>query len=316
MPLEGGERTRAQRTQLNVLTSSASVPTFSERLTARRHLWWDRPTRRRGQGLGDVAHWLRDKHTFRSREDQAETWRCCPYWQRTLIQKWNSREFASKYGCRVPELYWHGGPFSRPPLESLPDHFVVRPVRGAARRGVLVVSGGRELLRDESATDSELRTELSRLRRLRYPRRLSYPTAILIEEFVREEDGGYRLPLEYKCHVFGESVAAISVTERTGMKTGKLRFYTPGWEPCPDPMNVELPQAEIRDPPACLEEMLRQASTLGAQLQTYMRIDFFATDRGCVFNEFASLPGDGLGWTPYCNDLFGALWAERFPDAA
>ena len=192
----------------------------------------------------------------------------------------------------------------------------MRTVRGAARRGVQVVSDGRELLRQESATESELGTPLSRLRRLRYPNRLSYPTAILIEEFVREDDGAYRLPLEYKCHVFGETVAAISVTERTGMTTGKLRFYTPGWEPWPDPMNVELPQAEIRDPPGCLEEMLRQASTLGTQLQTYMRIDFFATDRGSVFNEFSSLPSAGLGWTPYCNEVFGALWAERFPDAA
>ena len=272
-------------------------------------MWWDRPAWRRGQGLGDVAHWLRDQHTFRSREDPDETWRCCPYWQRTLIQKWNSREFASKHGCRVPELYWSGGPFARPPLESLPDHFVVRPVRGAARRGVLVVSGGRELLRQESATESELRRQLSRLRRLRYP------ATILIEEFVRDDDRGYRLPLEYKCHVFAESVAAIEVIERTGFQTGTKRWYTPGWEPFPDPMHVGLPQAEIRDPPACLEEMLRQASTLGAQLQTYMRIDFFATDRGCVFNEFSSLPGGGLDFTPYCDDLFGALWAERFPDA-
>jgi hypothetical protein len=263
-----------------------------------------------------VAHWLRDKHTFRSREDPDETWRCCPYWQRTLLQKWNSREFAAKHGCRLPELYWYGGPFTRAPLESLPDSFVVRSVRGSGRRGVLVVSNGRELLRQQSATESVLRRRLSRLRRLRYPSRLSYPTTILIEEFVRDDDSGYRLPLEYKCHVFAESVAAISVTDRTSVKKATHRFYTPGWESFHDPMNVGLPQAEIRDPPACLEEMLRQASTLGTELQTYMRIDFFGTDRGCVFNEFSSLPGEGPDYTPYCEDFFGALWAERFPDAA
>ena len=98
--------------RLKVLTGPASVPTFSERLAMRRRLWWDRPAWRGGQGLGDAVHWLKDKHAFRTREDPAETWRCCPYWQRTLIQKWNSREFASKHGCRVPELYWSGGPFS------------------------------------------------------------------------------------------------------------------------------------------------------------------------------------------------------------
>jgi hypothetical protein len=172
-----------------------------------------------------------------------------------------------------------------------------------------VVSGGRELLRQESATKSELRRRLSRLGRLRYP------ATILIEEFVRGDDREYWLPLECKCHVFAESVAAIEVLERTGFQTGTKRFYTPGWEPFPDRMNVGLPQAEIRDPPACLEEMLRQASTLGAQLQTYMRIDFFAPDRGCVFNEFSSRPGGGLDYTPHCDELFGRLWAERIPDA-
>jgi hypothetical protein len=54
---------------------------------------------------------------------------------------------------------------------------------------------------------------------------------------------------------------------------------------------------------------------MGAELGTYMRIDFFATDGGCVFNEFSSAPGRGEGYTPYCNGVFGALWAERFPDA-
>ena len=110
-------------------------------------------------------------------------------------------------------------------------------------------------------------------------------------------------------------MAAIQVIEKTGVRSPPHRYYTPRWEPFPDPMNVCVPQAEIRDPAACLEEMLRQASTLGAQLQTYMRIDFFAPDRGCVFNEFSSLPDAGRDFTPYCNDLFGALWAERFPDA-
>jgi hypothetical protein len=257
-----------------------------------------------------VAHWLRDQHTFRSREDPDEAWRCCPYWQRTLIQKWNSREFVSKHGCRVPELYWSGGPFSRAPLESLPDNFVVRPVRDSAHRGVLVVSDGRDLLRQEPATESELRTRLSP------PHRLRRPTTILIEEFARGEDGGYRLPLEYKCHTFAESVAVVEEIERTGPRTGTKIFYTPQWEPLADRMQARLPQGEIRDPPACLEEMLRHASTLGAQLQTYMRIDFFATDRGSMFNEFSSHPGGGRHWTPYCDELFGALWAERFPDAA
>ena len=234
-------------------------------------------------------------------------WRCCALWQRTLLNKWNGREFAAKHGCPVPELYWQGGLFSRPPLESLPDNFVVRPVWGAFQRGVLLISDGVELLRQESATLPELRRTLS------LPRRLSHPTRILIEELVTSSDR--RFPLECKCHCFGDAVAAVQVIERVGFRKATHRFYTPEWEPFPDRMNVFLDEAEIRDPPGCLESILGHAARVGAALGTYMRIDFFVADRGCVFSELSSVPLAGRDFTPYCDELFGALWAEKVPAA-
>ena len=80
-------------------------------------------------------------------------------------------------------------------------------------------------------------------------------------------------------------------------------------------MNTDLAQAEPRDPPRCLEEMLRLARRLGVAIGTHMRIDFFASDSGYVFNEFSSAPNGGKCFTPFCDDLFGALWEETFPDA-
>ena len=62
--------------------------------------------------------------------------------------------------------------------------------------------------------------------------------------------------------------------------------------------------------------MLELARRMGATLATYMRIDFFVTDRGCVFNEFSSVPARGRYYTPYSDRVFGALWAERIPGDA
>ena len=45
--------------------------------------------------------------TWRSSADHDERWRCCDVWPRSLINKWNGREYAVKYGCKVPALYWH-----------------------------------------------------------------------------------------------------------------------------------------------------------------------------------------------------------------
>jgi hypothetical protein len=293
--------------------ASGAPAAFSRRIARRLALWWGRPSPRWSdwRGQRDRLHRLRERYTFRHRDDPEAAWRCCAFWQRTVINKWNGRELAAKYGCPSAALYWHGRALAKLPLESLPSHFVIRPVWGTSRRGVYVVADGRELLRDESAATPQLRE------RLRRSRRAAGTDPWLVEEFVRSEDGCHRLPTEYKCHTFGDTVAAIQVIERTGIlpSQARHRYYTPAWEPFADRMDTALAVAEPIAPPRCLDEMLHHAVTLGTALGTYMRIDFFATDAGCVLNEFSSTPGSGTHYTQYCDDFFGAFWAEKLPDA-
>jgi hypothetical protein len=284
---------------------------FRARLARREQLWWGKPFRwAEPRSYRDALHRLRERRALRSQDDPEEAWRCCERWQRTLVNKWNAREFVKRERVRVPELYWHGL-VRQLPLESLPPCFVIRPLWGRRRRGAYVVADGRELLRGESAAPAELRQRLARDRALR-----SVP--ILVEQFATTEDGRHRLPLEYKCHTFGDTVAAVQVIERTGVDSGSTRhrYYSPAWEPFRDPMEA-LPQDEVRSPPACLEEMLEIAARLGRSLRTYMRIDFFSSEPGCVFNEFSSAPAiRSRPFTPHCDELFGALWNEKFPDAS
>jgi hypothetical protein len=275
--------------------------TFSERLKNRQRVWWEAP--------GSSLHRLRERRTRRTREDPDEDWRCCEHWQRTLLNKWNAREFAARHGCVLPALYWSGADPSAAPLGSLPNRFVIRPIFGAGKQGVAVIVEGTERLEGGSPSAAEL---WRRLPRSRYLRR---PSPILIEEFIRADEHD-TLPLEAKCHTFGDEVASVQLLERTSGHTGrKWRFYSPDWEPVPDRMNTYLDEDEIKEAPSCLERMLELAGRMGAELGTYMRIDFFVTDGGCVFNEFSSVPLLGRYFTPYCDRVFGALWAERFPDA-
>jgi hypothetical protein len=246
---------------------------------------------------------------MRSRDDPDEVWRCCPFWPRTLVNKWNAREFAARHGCELPELYWTGGPLTAPPLESLPDHYVVRPYWGAGRRGVLAMSAGRELLSGEPVGRKQLHKALSRRRRaVRW-------MPILIEEFVKAEDGSHQFPVELKCHTFGDTVAAIEVLERTGVRAHSRRCYTPEWEPFDDPLHGSLPQAAVRGPPRGLDQMVSLAARIGASVGTYIRVDFFAGERTCVFNEISATPQGGRGYTPFCEKFFGELWERRFANA-
>jgi hypothetical protein len=169
-----------------------------------------------------------------------------------------------------------------------------------------VVTERRELLRGETASPAELLARLLASRR----------DLLLVEEFVVNESGEHRFPVEYKCHTFGQEIAAIQVVERTGASSGTCRYYTGAFEPFADAMDPVLPPGPVRAPPPFLGEMLQLAARLGVALGTYMRIDFFGTAGGCAFNEFSSTPEvEKLLYTPYCNALLDEAWARSFPDA-
>jgi hypothetical protein len=256
-----------------------------------------------------TPHGWRDLYALRRRDDPEDAWRCCALWQRKLINKWNGREFVLKHGCRVPALYWRARLPSQRRLRALPSHFVIRPIWGSRRRGIYVVAEGHDLLLGEPFSAAVLRRSILR------SGMLTRILPVMAEEFVPSEDPRYQLPIEYKCHTFGDTVAAVEVIERETTKKARRLFYTTDWQPIADRMHIFLPPSEPRDPPRCLDEMLRLATRLGTALGTYMRVDFFATPRGCVFNEFSSTPADGDNFTAYCDDIFGGYWEEKFPHA-
>lgn len=274
---------------------------FTARLQRRQRVWW-------GRAGGRPLHRLVELTARRRRDDPEARWRCCAHWPRTLIHKWNAREFALRHGCQVPALYWFGRRPAALPLEALPTHFVVRPVHGAGGRGVHVVAGDHELLGDRPLPRAELRATLRRAlgRVARWP--------LLVEEFARSEDGGWRLPTEYKCYAFGGTIAVVQVVQRARHHVAQHRFYTPDWVPIADHFQTENPLAPPVEPPRCLDEILRCAATLGAACDTFVRVDCFATDRGGLFDEFATTPNGARGFTPYADDFLGELWQRYYPD--
>lgn len=270
------------------------VPLFSQRLKTRQRLWWGKPNKwRNRESYRHLPHRFKENYTLRNKDDSDERWHCCDLWQRVLSNKWNSREFAQKHGCRVPALYWYGRRVGALPITALPEHFVIRPVWGDSRRGVYVVAGDRELLRQRVYSQAQLMAELRRDRGSisRFP--------ILVEEFVKTEAGEYTLPVEFKSHTFGDTVAAIEVGRRTGTANAQFALYTPSWTRLQDRMNVNDVPGDFVPPPKCLDEILTYARRLGVAYGTYVRIDFYATDKGCVFSEFSTIPAGGCGFTQF-----------------
>ena len=284
--------------------------TFQQRLDRRAERWWGHPFRWKSwRSYADTSHRISERTTWRSSSDPDERWRCCDVWPRSLINKWNGREYAAKHGCRVPELYWHGRWPWQIPFDRLPPAFVIRPAYGFAKRGIFVVDSGRELLRDEPISPAEIR------RRLVRGRAVDQWSRLMAEEFVTDQRGRYQPPVEAKCFTFGARVAAIQVIDRAASRARMApeRHYTAEWQPFAQRLDDTRETGPLMDPPACLDEMVRSASRIGHTLGTFMRIDFFISDKGAVFNEFSSMPY--IVPTPYADAWLGDLWEENFPNA-
>lgn len=278
--------------------------TFSQRIGRRKALWW-------GRSGFDRIHRARERMTlYRRHTDPDSRWRCCEHWQRSLSNKWNAREFARRYGCRVPELYWCGRRVAHIPLDELPSTFVLKSVFGTSGNHVYVMRDGTDVLHNLTFSASGLRDHL----RGAFGRVALVP--ILVEEFIGGEvaEG---LATDYKCHVFGNVVGAIEVVHRISAKNATCTFYTPTWSMFDYPFTTpKYPAGGYEPPPQCLDEMLRHARALGMAYGTFVRADFYAARRGCVFGEFSTTPNDGNDFTEEANRYLGALWERYFPDAA
>lgn len=187
---------------------------------------------------------------------------------------------------------------------------MIRPAYGFAKRGIFVVADGHDQLRDTSISPADIRRQLVRGRALDQWGRL------LAEEFVTDLRGQYLSPIEAKCFTFGDTVAAIQVIDRAASRARMApeRHYTADWTPFPQRLDDTREAGELMDAPACLDEIVNAATRIGRTLGTFMRIDFFISDKGAVFNEFSSMPY--IIPTPYCDALFGGLWEEKFPEAS
>jgi len=246
---------------------------------------------------------------MRDRAEPDEKWRCCRHWQRSLSNKWNSREFAARHGCRLPDLYWCGRDPRRLEFESLPRSYVIRPTSGSFRRGVVVCHQGTDLLTEKTFVPAEWAGAVGGLgKSLRRGR-------FLIEELIGERDGEASLPLECKLHLFGGHIGAIQIVERSAKPDQTATsFYSIEWARFADPMNVTLPPSRDVPVPDCLPELLAVGRRLGTACETYVRADFFITPGGAVFNELGGTPGLGREFTPFADEYFGRLWQEFHPD--
>lgn len=282
-----------------LLKSCAEVPAelmngrkFSYHLKHRHKLFWSDPN----------AETVRN--TIMSAWDPIEKWRDVENWQRKLSNKYNSREFAKKYNCKVPQLYWRGRDVNDIDFESFPLNYVIRPTVGHSLCSVFLMQGVTNLLDSKIYLRDDIKKLLSKA--LSDNENLEF----LIEEFVRTEEHEYRIPDDYKFYVFNGQIGCIQVINRVNGKKGYTSWYDREWNLLPN-LTTNYPDGDPQAKPACFFNMMELAKKLSEVYGIFVRVDFYATDEGAVFGELTPTPARGIGFTLWAEKLLGRYW-EKF----
>lgn len=262
---------------------------FPDRIRKRNHVFWS------------AADGKQIKVTKHTREDSLETWQSALNWQRKLSNKGNSREFAAKFGSKLPDLYWRGADVDDIDFTSLPTHFVIRPSIGHGSKMVFIMKNGINLFDQKRYEPEEIRTILKEMVAAREG------LEILVEEFLKDEKGEYGIQTDYKFYCFRGEVACCWVINRESPKTGHASYYDENWNKL-KMVNTTYPHKYDPVKPKCYQEMVDQAKKLSIPYDIFVRIDFYATPKGGVFGEFTATPSMGKMYTSYGKKLLLQYW--------
>lgn len=268
---------------------------FAKRIRHRNNEFWGTPE---GKSIKAIPM---------SAQDSLTKWQDVKYWQRKLSNKHNSIEFAKKYGCRVPEIYWQGNDVSKLQAQNLPDKYVIKPTIGAGSKLVFLMDGAMNLMDQQNYTFETILAKLDDA--AQHDSRLEF----LVQEFLKTEKGEYKIPDDYKIYLFNGEIACIQLINRLSPKKGFNTFYDEDWNQIKE-INTYYAKGAYQQPPVCLSEMLDQARTLSKVYGIFVRIDFYATDKGAVFGEFTPTPFMGKSFSPAGEQMLLNYWDKYCPE--
>ena len=269
---------------------------FPKRIRKRYHIFWNTPG----------AESVRNQHLFAS--DDMRKWKDAALWQRKLSNKANAKEFALKLGVKVADLYWRGKVVDTIDFDALPARYVIRPTIGHSSGLVFLMTDGTNLFDKKSYTPEEIRNVLKKA--CAENPQLEF----LFEEFLKDESGEYEIPEDYKFMCFNGEIASVGIINRLGPHQGFETYYDLDWNQLPS-INFSYPEPEIKpEKPACWDEMVKQVRLLSKAYEVFVRIDFYATDKGAVFGEFTPTPSRGRNYTPYGKKRMLEYWDKYCKD--
>jgi hypothetical protein len=235
------------------------------------------------------------------------------YWYVFLNNKILGAEFALKFNCKIPKIYWKGSinEFKELDLNEVPNAFVLKPSQLHSSRGVYLMVNGKDLftkqklnnqclkenfLEDLSIGKEQLITSNNK-KPFKSPK-IGDEKEIIIEELIKDNIGEYGILQDYKFYMFNGVILFIEVINRVKGSYTSF-FYDENWNQIKEKILVNHQIEESRKPLQYLEEMKTQAIELSKVYDIFVRIDFFESKSGAIYGKFTPFPRLGKGFTDY-----------------
>ncbi len=221
-----------------------------------------------------------------------------------LFNKAHSLRLVQSLGVTVPEVF-HDGPVSGVDLDRLPACFVIKPVTGHSGKGVACVMNGVDLMTGQAFVLD------------RYIERVGQDRRCVVEEFIANRWGSYEDVESFKVFYFGKRRVIRYVRERFDPGSGSIRpleqsFYDESWRYIEQPISSYVRVGPPIEKPEHFEQLMAFSSVLGGYVGDFIRLDFFISPKGVVFNEFCPFPFNGKHFTDFGDEYLGRLWIGAF----
>ncbi len=224
--------------------------------------------------------------------------------------KVDAAAWADRMGVRRAAVYAEVTDVADLPWQTLPSRFVLKPVRGAASRGVLLLQrrdGVLQELRTEHAlTEGDITTQLRALAESGQVSR-----ELVVEELVEDPRRPGRGPIDWKFTTFFGRVglAEAKISSAGGAVWCGFDEYwrTVGRRYAGNRLNID----ESIPPPVHADELMDLAKRISASIpRPFVRVDLYDSAEGPVFGEITPEPGGPPHFRRDIDHRLGELWEE------
>lgn len=218
---------------------------------------------------------------------------------RHFASKTFTKEYADKMSVDVPATLGLIRTIDDFDSFEFPSRFVFKPVFGSGV-GLYLMHEGVNLFNGRRYSITDLRNKFIQ------SKEKNRNSVFIVEELLVQDGIDPRvpvLPLDYKFHCFGGKVRLLHVDDRNTISRDPLHrsqsWFSRDWKEAFMTLRDKEQANQFLKKPDLYDQMLDVADSISKNVDEYVRVDLYATDKGVRLGEITTWTHQGKGFNVY-----------------